>query len=128
LWFVLSFAVAATMVSLISFLFSRNKLISFAFIVFSFSVLGFVTGSIMSDSQEPAVTAVLPATLTLLGGLGAYIIGFTHAAKQSVTSSIVFCFAVALFVGSIYGSWIRDDIKFSYEDNEKYFAIPKRYR
>jgi hypothetical protein len=120
LFYVIVCGIAITAFSCIGGLFLRGKdAFRFAFIVFSFAVLGFVTGSIMSDSREPAVNAVLPATLTLLGALGAYIMGFGDTDKQSIVSSIVLCFATSLFVGSIYGSWIREEIQFSYEGREE---------
>ena len=44
-------------------------------VLLAFSLLGFVTGQIMGQSREPAVMAVLPAVLTLLGGIDVYLVG-----------------------------------------------------
>jgi hypothetical protein len=83
---------------------------SFALTIFAFATLGFVTGEIMSDSREPAVSAVLPAVLTLMGGVVAFLIGTKGAQSQIVVSALVLNFGVALFVGADYGAAIRDEV------------------
>jgi hypothetical protein len=116
---VLLTGVAVTILSSIGLLYRRYLMFNFIFTVFSFSILGFITGWLMSDSREPAVTAVLPATLTLLGGVGAFIVGSREADKQSIISAIILCFGLSLFIGSNYGSSIRNEILFKYSDREE---------
>jgi hypothetical protein len=65
-------------------------------VLLAFSLLGFVTGQIMGQSREPAVMAVLPAVLTLLGGIVIYLVGAKGIQTQAIVSSMVFCFAIAL--------------------------------
>jgi hypothetical protein len=110
---------AVTILSSIGFSYRKHLVLNSIFTVFSFSILGFITGWLMSDSREPAVTAVLPATLTLLGGVGAFIVGSREADKQSIISAIILSFSLSLFVGSNYGSSIRNELLFKYSDREE---------
>jgi hypothetical protein len=75
--------------------------------VFAFSNLGFVTGSIMSDSRDSAVSAVLPAVLTLMGGVAAFLIGSKGVEKQATVSVLILVFSLALYSGSFYGAELR---------------------
>jgi hypothetical protein len=75
--------------------------------ILTFALLGFVTGEIMGQSRESAVGAVLPAVLTLLGGLVIYLIGSKGAQTQAIVTSMAFCFAIALLAGSLYGAQLR---------------------
>lgn len=79
------------------------------FAIFAFSVLGFVTGKVMSNSRNSAVGAVLPAVLTLLGGVSAYVIGIKEARMQGQVSAMLLCFALSLFIGSHFGAQLRYD-------------------
>jgi hypothetical protein len=79
----------------------------FSLAVFAFSMLGFVSGSIMSDSREPTVAAVLPAVLTLMGGVAAFHIGSKGVENQVVICALIFVFSFSLYVGSFYGSEVR---------------------
>jgi hypothetical protein len=75
--------------------------------ILTFALLGFVTGEIMGQSRESAVGAVLPAVLTLLGGIVIYLIGSKGIQTQAVVSSMAFCFALALLGGTLYGARLR---------------------
>jgi len=79
----------------------------FSLAVFAFSMLGFVSGSIMSDSREPTVAAVLPAVLTLMSGVAAFHIGSKGVENQVAVCALIFVFSFALYVGSFYGSEVR---------------------
>ena len=79
--------------------------------VFTFSVLGFVTGKILGNSREAAVGTVIPAILTLLGGITVYVIGVKGPRVQGPVSAMVLCFALSLFFGSHFGAQLR----YSYE-------------
>jgi hypothetical protein len=93
---------------------SRGKHLWFVFLaIFAFSALGFVTGHVMGISREPAVGTVVPAVLTLLGGVAVYLVGLKGAEAQANVSAMVLCFAVALLVGSLFGSRMR--IEYDYE-------------
>jgi hypothetical protein len=80
---------------------------NFSLAVFAFSMLGFVSGSIMADSREPAVAAVLPAVLTLMGGVAAFHIGSKGVENQVTVCALVLVFSFALYVGSFHGSEVR---------------------
>jgi hypothetical protein len=85
----------------------KSKTTAIVFIaVFAFSMLGFVTGSIMSDSREPAVSAVLPAALTLMGGIAAFQIGSKGIETQLVVCVLILAFSLALYIGSFYGAQV----------------------
>ena len=58
-------------------------------VLLAFSLLGFVTGQIMGQSREPAVMAVLPAVLTLLGGIVIYLVGAKGIQTQAIDASMV---------------------------------------
>jgi hypothetical protein len=90
----------------------RNEIPYFALAVLAFSMLGFVTGSNMSDSREPAVAAVMPAALTLIGGTGAFLIGSKGVKDQVVVAALIFNFSLALFIGGYSGAELRvqDDL------------------
>jgi len=75
--------------------------------VLAFSMLGFVSGTIMANSREPTVAAVLPAVLTLMGGVAAFHIGSKGVESQVAVCALIFVFSLALYVGSFYGSEVR---------------------
>ena len=77
--------------------------------ILAFTLLGFVTGQIMGESRESAVSAVLPAVMTLLGGVFIYLIGSKGMQTQIIVSSMVFCFVLALLTGTLYGARLRVD-------------------
>jgi hypothetical protein len=79
------------------------------FVLLAFSLLGFVTGQIMGQSREPAVMAVLPAVLTLLGGIVIYLVGAKGIQTQAIVASMVCCFAIALLIGVHFGGRLRVD-------------------
>ena len=75
--------------------------------IFAFAMLGFVTGQIMAQSREPAVGTVVPAVLTLVGGVAVYVIGLKGVEAQINVSIMIFCFAFTLLVGSLFGAELR---------------------
>jgi hypothetical protein len=89
---------------------SADGIGTFALTVTAFAILGFVTGKIMSDSREPSVSAVLPATLTLMGGIIAYLVGTQGPNVQVLASALLFNFSLSLFVCTDYGGAIRDEV------------------
>ena len=78
------------------------------FLVFlSFSMLGIVTGYLTGFSREPAVGAVLPAVLSLMGGLLVFMVG-KDASNRKILCSSMFLFSLMLLIGSGWGSVMRD--------------------
>jgi hypothetical protein len=92
-------------------------------VLFSFSLLGFVTGQIMGQSREPAVMGVLPAVLTLLGGIAIYLVGAKGLQTQALVAAMVSCFALALLTGVHFGGRLRVDFEIqnaAYLDNQRH--------
>jgi hypothetical protein len=89
--------------------------------LFALCLLGFVTGETMAQSRESAVGAVIPAVLTLLGGLGVFVMGSRGVEERAGVSAAIAGFALAVLVGSMFGTQLR--LKF--EDDE---ADPMRDR
>jgi hypothetical protein len=87
----------------------------FALVVLAFSMLGFVTGSNMSNSREPAVAAVMPAALTLMGGVCAFLIGSRGVRNQVVVAALIFDFSLAIFIGGYSGAVLREGDDLSVE-------------
>src|SRR5262249_1936827 len=95
-----------------------ERFLSMLLAAFAFSLLGFVTGDLLANSREAAVGAVLPAVLTLLGGVVAYTIGSKGLQTASVTVSagILVCFTLSLLVGSVFGTRLRVEYDFALQD------------
>ena len=77
--------------------------------IFSFSILGFVTGELMTDSREAAVGAVVPACLTLIGVVAGYVVSTKGVESQPPIFAMLICFPFALFVGSLFGIGLRSE-------------------
>jgi hypothetical protein len=75
-------------------------------VLLAFSMLGVVTGFLTGISRTAAVGLVLPAILSLVGGLGIFLIG-TDPARRIIVSLSVFAFSVNLLVGSNCGAITR---------------------
>jgi hypothetical protein len=91
----------------------------FFFAIFSFSMLGFVTGLIMVDSRSAAVGTVVPAVLALFGGFAIYVVGVKGTKAQSGVSAMVFCFAFSLLIGSVFGAQLRVAYEQALDDPER---------
>ena len=71
-----------------------------------FGTLAIVTGFLTTTSRQSAISDVIPAVLTLIGGLALYIIDKGYE-KFYVTGIAVFSFSTMLFVGGAMGSLER---------------------
>jgi hypothetical protein len=80
--------------------------------IFALSSLGWVIGYNMSNSREPAVAAVLPAVLTLVAGMLAYILGSRGALSRLLVCLATIGFSLSLYVASFAGARHR----FNYEE------------
>jgi len=72
----------------------------------AFSALGLITGVIGGNSREPAVGAVLPAVLSLVGGIAIYLVG-KDVQQRVLVGLSVFCLSITLALGFFWGSIIR---------------------
>jgi hypothetical protein len=114
---VLSFNVLlATIGALILWLVRKDQFWVAFFPILALSLLGFVAGTVMANSREAAVGAVLPAVLTMVGGLLVYLAGAKGLSTQSAVSIMVICFVFAFFVGTNIGSSFRVAIEHAGSD------------
>jgi len=84
--------------------------------VFTFSILGFVAGQIMGQSRTSVVGTIIPAVLTLLGGVAVYLVGTKGARAQSTVSAMVSCFVIAFLLGSLMGIRLRIEFEHAIAD------------
>ncbi len=68
--------------------------------ILAFALLGTVTGIVAGNSREPAISAVLPALLTLVTALCGY--AFAVEGLKNLRPAIPFCI-LALMLSSVYG-------------------------
>lgn len=78
-----------------------------ASIAIPLAAVAFVTGYLTGLSRQPAVTATIPAILTLVGGIFVYITASHPAARASMGIAIV-VFATVLVLSTNYYSFIRE--------------------
>jgi hypothetical protein len=80
------------------------KLLAFTFPI---ALTAYVAGYLSTMSRTTAVGAVLPAALTLIGGLNIYIFG-SDTKYRVLVSYCVCVFVLMLFYGSQYGGYLRE--------------------
>jgi hypothetical protein len=74
------------------------------------SVLGAIIGYLTGISRAPAVGNVLPAALTLVGGLLLYMFGKeSQGGRQQVAAVSTFALVIGLLTGTLLGAEIRAD-------------------
>jgi uncharacterized membrane protein YhaH (DUF805 family) len=83
---------------------------SYFLVLLSFGILGMVTGLMAGFSRQPAMGAVLPAVLSLVGALAIYLIG-AEKADQALVGVCVIALSLNLLVGSMWGAVLRDDFE-----------------
>lgn len=76
-------------------------------VVFAMALLGITTGQMTGQSREPAVGAVLPAVLGLIGGISVYLVGSKDSQHQFAVSLAIIAFTINLLVGTFWGSHLR---------------------
>ena len=82
-------------------------------IVLCFSSLGVTVGILAASSSSSAVPSLLPAVLSLVGGLAAYLVSRQAPEKMAlgdrlITAAAVTALALTLFVGALIGADLRD--------------------
>lgn len=76
-------------------------------VVFAFSLLGIVTGQVTGLSRVAAVGAVLPAVLSLIGGVLIYLIGTKGPRTQAIVAVSIVGMTINLLIGVYWGSKSR---------------------
>jgi len=82
-------------------------------ILLCFSSLGVTVGILAASSSAPAVPSLLPAVLSLVGGLAAYLVSRQApekiaSADRLITAAAVTALALTLFIGALIGADLRD--------------------
>jgi hypothetical protein len=81
--------------------------IKFVAFTFPIALIAYIAGYLSTMSRTTAVGTVLPAVLTLIGGLNIYVFG-TDIKYRVLISYCVCVFALMLFYGSQYGGYLRE--------------------
>lgn len=77
----------------------------------TFGLLGYIVGFIMSMSREPSVDAIIPALLTIAGGLMIYVMTGKGLATRLVILCALASFSLNILVGTLSGSRLRASIE-----------------
>jgi hypothetical protein len=84
----------------------RHVLAEFFVVAMPFAVVGVMAGFLTGISRSPAVSATVPALLTLFGGLVAYLMTKGRASALLAGTAIV-AFSISVLYGTIAGSHVR---------------------
>jgi len=115
---------AATVVAALSWLLSWKKgevwreRWSWFVPLLSFSMLGLVAGLLAGFSRQPAVGALLPSVLSLVGGLAIYLVGKDSQGRVPVSLCIL-ALAFNLLVGATWGAVLRE-VAEEYKNSARY--------
>jgi len=101
---------------------NKKKRIELFLVTLAFSILGMVTGYLTGFSRESAVGAVLPAVLSLMGGLMVFLVGKTQESRVIVSVSMI-VFSFALLLGTGWGAVMRSTAE---EFNKSEFYLKKQ--
>ena len=85
-------------------------------VVGAMALLGIVTGQLTGQSREPAVGAVLPAVLGLIGGVTVYLFAMKEPKTQVLVGLAVVAFSINMLVGTFWGAKLRADFN-AYQAN-----------
>lgn len=83
---------------------------TFFLVLLSFALLGMVTGLLAGFSRTAAMGAVLPAVLSLVGGLAIYLVG-AEKGDQGLVGTCIIALSLDLLIGSTWGAVLRDDFE-----------------
>ncbi len=73
--------------------------------------IGSIVGFMMSSSRAPAIGDVMPAVLSIVGGMTIAVYSLESVRKSMIAGLACAVFALTLMVGSAYGSFIRETSK-----------------
>jgi hypothetical protein len=80
------------------------------FIALPIALLGFIVGFLIGVSRSPAIGTVIPAVLTLIGGLGIYVFGTENRFKVIVGYSVIVLVCTLLY-GVERGAFDRESTR-----------------
>lgn len=76
------------------------------YVAFTFGLLAIVAGFLTANSRSPAVADVLPAVLTVIGGIALFLVD--KGIERFILAGVaVISFSLMVFVGSALGSFER---------------------
>jgi len=108
--------IGALILVLVAYFVSKPTAKGWPLLILAFSFLGGVVGIFVGMSKTPVMGTVLPAVLTFITGLLAYLFGKENLAewRPVIPNCIIAMMATVLF-GSLMGSQVRGD----YQQSEK---------
>ena len=74
--------------------------------IFALALLGTATGVLAGLSRESAIGAVVPAVLSLVGGLSIYLLGLKKGDSKLVNGAVV-ALSISLILGTFWGAMMR---------------------
>jgi hypothetical protein len=89
---------------------AKDKVLDAFVITLSMALLGGVIGYLTGQSREPAIGAILPAVLSLIGGLVLFIVTGRHDNAHRRTASVgALALVLNILVGTIWGAMAREN-------------------
>jgi O-antigen/teichoic acid export membrane protein len=103
------------------------------FVGIPFSIIGMISGYMTGSSRVGAISAIVSASLTFIGGVAAYL--FTKGGKAAVMASFaVLNFAILMLIGVLIGAHervrteeITNSLDYQKKEIDKEFLL-RRYR
>jgi hypothetical protein len=100
---------AALVVAALAALLWKSAWTSPAFVaILALGLLGITAGVLTGLSRDSAIGAVMPAVLSLVGGLALYLLGLKHGDAKLVGSCVV-ALSLSLLVGTLWGALLRSE-------------------
>lgn len=112
------FSIATATLVFFPYLFAKNERRRAFVVVLSLALLGVTTGQLTGQSRDPAVTAVLPAVLGLVGAISVYIVANKDIKQQAIVAISLSAFSLNLLVGAFWGASLRDNSN-RFESNQQ---------
>jgi hypothetical protein len=107
LWPLVLFPLAASVLLALCVQGGRKDYASSLAAIFALSLLGITAGQLTGLSRDSAVGTVLPAVLTLVGGVVVYLVGVKRVQSQRLICLAVIGLTLNLLVGGYWGSSSR---------------------
>ena len=85
----------------------RTRYMFYFWVAFGAALLGAVIGQITGQSREPAVSAVLPAVLGLVGGTTIYLVGTQGLRSQVIVGISLVAMMLNMIIGIGWGARLR---------------------
>ena len=109
-------SIGAIILILLTKVFSKPSVKGWHVLIFAFSLLGGVIGIFVGASQTPVIGTVLPAILTFITGLLAYLFG-----KETLIEwrPVIPVCIISLLIMSLFGSFMGSQVRLDFEETLK---------